>query len=150
MSRASLQESFIRAMVLGLCRTLELCYQGQPRQKLKLQAAAAIRSKLDDLCRLHPIQLTESEKGRVIVMIRWCEALPDADYSKPEVLIGVCLALVERLRTVTRDLKQVVAGDLAVELQRLYDTYDRLARPDKLDLLLKGGSLADKMLMREI
>lgn len=49
---------------------------------------------------------------------------------------------------VIRNRKQVMWNHLTQQIQALYDTFDRQVK--KLDLLIKGGELADLILSKEI
>jgi len=150
MSRGTRQETLIRSLIEGLCLTLEKHYQGQTRQKPKLQAVAAIKANVEQLWKAYPLRLARYEGIRVIAVLKWFEATQecDPDFSRPEVVIGMALALADRLKVVTRNGKQALVGRLNQEIQALYDTFDR--QGSKLDLLIKGAGFADKILAREI
>lgn len=150
MSRGTRQETLIRSLIEGLCLMLEKHYQGQTRQKPKLQAVEAIKASIEDLWKAYPMELSRRESARVVAIIKWFEITQegDPDFSRPEVVISMVLALADRLKVVTRNGKQAMVGRLNQEIQALYDTFDR--QGSKLDLLIKGAGFADKILAREI
>lgn len=150
MSRGTRQEVLIRSLIEALCLTLEKHYRGQTRQKPKLQAVEAIQTSVEKLWKTYPIELNLREANRVSQAVYWFadEERADPDLTRPEVVISITLALVDRLKMVTRDEKQVMVARLNQEIQALYDTFDRSG--SRMDLLIKGAEFADKILAREI
>lgn len=150
MSRGTRQETLIRSLIEGLCLTLEKHYQGQLRQKPKLQAVATIQASVEKLWKIYPIQLNLREANRVNQAIFWFadEERVNPDLTRPQVVIAITMALADRLKVVTRNGKQAMVGRLNQEIQALYDTFDR--QGVKMDLLIKGAEFADKILAREI
>jgi len=150
MSRASRSEVFSRALIEGLCLTLQKHYQNQTRQKPKLQAIQAIMASLEVYWQAFPIQLDPREGDRVVAAINWFDDLQsqDPDLSRPEVLIALVMALTERIKEVTQGLKRETAERLAGEIQGLYDWFDQGGR--KHEWICLGGNYADRILGREI
>jgi hypothetical protein len=150
MSRGTRQETLIRSLIEGLCLTLEKHYQGQTRQKPKLQAVAAIQANIEELWKAYPLSLARREAVRVVSVLMWFKDTQevDPDFSRPEVVISMVLALADRLKVVTREGKKAMMGRLNRKIQALYDTFDRQVA--KTDMLIKGAEFADKILAREI
>jgi len=151
MSRGTRQETLIRSLIEGLCLTLEKHYQGQPRQKPKLQAVNSIMEDLWTFWRVYPITLGRPEACRVQWVIEDFNTQHEGDpaWSCPEVLIALALALGDHLqKKVTSVVKKSVVGQINQKIQALYDTFDRQAA--KTELLIKGAEFADQILAREI
>ena len=150
MSRGTRQETLIRSLIEALCLTMEKHYQGQTRQKPKLQAVAAIQASVERLWKAYPIQLNLREANRVSQAIYWFadEERADPDLTRPHVVISMAMAMAERIKVVTKDEKQAMVGRLTQEIQALYNTFDRSG--SRMDLLIKGAEFADKILAREI
>jgi hypothetical protein len=150
MSQGTRQETLIRSLIEALCLTLEKYYQGQARQKPKLQAVDAIKASVEKLWKTYPIQLNLREANRVSQAIYWFadEERADPDLTRPHVVIAITMAMADRLKMVAKGAKKPLVARLNQEIQALYDTFDR--QTAKTELLIKGAEFADKILAREI
>lgn len=149
MSRATRQEVLIRSFIEALCLTLKDKLKDQPRQKPKVEACGAILGYLEGLIDYNPLTLEPREAAKVMRVLEWFRREQGVfeELQKPEVLTAMALALAERVSVVTRNKKQVLWAHLTLQIQALYDTFDRQVQ--KVDLLVKGGELADQILAKE-
>lgn len=151
MSRATRQEVLIRSLIEALCLTIRDKLQGQPRQKPKVEAVGAILGTIEELSTTFPLRLNPRGARKVVDVLQWFHETQggDPEFQIPEVLTAMCLALANHLYEVLNKREKVeVVSRLAQQVQALYDTFDRQVK--KLDLLIKGGELADQILAKEI
>ena len=150
MSRGTRQETLIRSLIEGLCLTLEKHYQGQTRQKPKLQAVEAIKASIEDLWKAYPIKLSRREAPgwwhhQVVCRLPRRETRFQPAGSGDQHGYGPGGSAQDGHQETS---KQAMVGRLNQEIQALYDTFDRQGA--KMDLLIKGAEFADKILAREI
>jgi hypothetical protein len=138
-------------LIEALCLTLKARLVGQPRQKVKVEAADKVLEIIEDLARYCPVQLSSREAGAVIKTLdRFHQTQgQEPDLQQVEVLVALAMGLGDKLaQVIKKGLKAGLVGEMNRQLQGLYDVFDRQGQ--KVALLTRGAEFCDQLLAKEI